>query len=49
MIIKIYFFEIEKQKHILGKMIEDGLEYEKILEQSQKIDRLINEFVEELY
>ena len=30
-------------------MIEENEEYDKILEQSKKIDSLINEFIEELY
>lgn len=37
-IIKIYFFEIEKEKQVLSKMIEENEEYDKILEQSKKID-----------
>ena len=45
----IYYIEIEKEKKILGKMIDSNEKYDKILKQSEKIDSLINKRIEEGY
>lgn len=41
----IIYYEIELQKKKLNEMIENGQPYEKILEQSQKVDELINKLI----
>lgn len=41
--------EIEKEKKILNKMIDSKEEFSKILQQSQKIDKLINKRIKEGY
>lgn len=41
----MFYLEIEKEKKKLNEMIENGQPYEKILEQSQKVDKLINRLI----
>ena len=41
----IFYLEIEKEKIKLSEMIDREEPYEKILKQSQKIDKLINKLI----
>ncbi len=41
----IIYYEIEAQKRKLKKMIDEGQAYDKILEQSQILDELINKLI----
>ena len=41
----MFYLEIEKEKKKLNEMIEKGQPYEKILEQSRKVDELINKLI----
>lgn len=45
----IIYLEIELQKKKLLNMIDTKESYDKILKQSQKIDKLINKRLKELY
>lgn len=45
----IIYLEIELQKKKLLEMIDTKESYKKILKQSQKIDKLINKRMRELY
>ena len=41
-------YELELQKRKLNKMIDNKETYDKILKQSQKVDKLVNKIMKEL-
>lgn len=41
----MFYLEIEREKQKLNEMINKGEPYNKILKQSQKIDKLINSMI----
>jgi len=45
----IYYIRLNLAKKKLNKMIEKGRPYNKILKQSQKVDKLLNKKMRELY
>ncbi len=49
MIKGVIYLELEKEKKILNEMIGKGEDYNIILKQSQKVDKLINKRFKELY
>lgn len=45
MIKGVIYLELEKEKKILNEMIDKGEDYNIILKQSQKVDKLINRLI----